>query len=211
MSKDLKAKRGTATGNVEFVIGQGAVALAKAVENAKAVISKVEEASQEVEKITNEVVLKKQELDSLSVQYTEKERQALLDLDLKVREKKKEIVDASMNELGLVAVNADEYNKLSEEVKRFRVDFNQSLTRETLAIREQAKKEYEAHASLMESQRKAETATLQANYDSSLKNIQFLSDHIKELQKQISDEREARVKEAVARGGAMVTVQNGGK
>lgn len=77
---EVKGKKGTSTGNVEYVLGNGAASLKKAVIEVSKVLENVKEASEEAVKVTQEVLTKKLELDGLSTKFEEAQRQAILDL-----------------------------------------------------------------------------------------------------------------------------------
>ena len=127
---EVKSKKGTATGNVEYVLGNGAASLNRAVSEVSKVLESVKEAAREAEKVTNEVATKKAELDSLTTKFQETERQMILDLEMKIRENKKSVVTEALLEFNQVPIESDELHNLREELVGYKTEFDAKVNAE---------------------------------------------------------------------------------
>lgn len=207
--KDVKAKATSPAGKAELVIGAGAKALSKAVNEAKKVLLSIESATQISEALTDEIATKQSELEILDVQYTEKERQLKVNLDLAIQEQKGDAIFKYLGEAGQEPVNSAEYAKLKGDLNSLKTDFDTAVGKETAVIRNQEASKYNSQKALDAAEAKATNAGLTARLDAATEKITFYEDEVQNLRDQLSSERDARVKEAQARGNSQVTVNNG--
>lgn len=209
VKKDVKAKATSPAGKAELVIGAGAKALSKAVNEAKKVIASVEQASLLSESLTNEIATKQSELEVLDTQYTKKERQLKVNLDLVIQEQKGEAITKWLAEADQQPVFTEEYTRIKKNLETLETDFDYEVNKETAAIKAQEAARYAAQKSLAEAETKAVHATLTAELAAAKNQIIFYEKEVVGLRQQLTDERTARVDEAKARGNSQVTVNNG--
>ena len=201
-----KTTKGTPTGNVEVIIGNAANNLKNAATAAQKVFEQLDKAAEQAAKVTEDVELKTAELDKLTVEYAEKERQALLDLDMKVKENKKEIVDTILAESNQQAVDKDEYHALFSSNQAYKLDFDKQVKAEMTKLTSILTSEFKGKEDLAKAKFDAETAGLKADLNSAKQQADFYKSQITFLETQLTADRNARVEEAKARGNAVVNV-----
>lgn len=209
VKKSVMAKPGTPAAKTEATIGAAAKALAKAAKDAEKVIAQVNETAALAEQLTEDIATKQAQLEVLTDQYVEKERQAKIDLGLVIQEKKGEAVDTFLKAIGREAVDTAEYAKLKADKTKLETEFNKAVEEETKGIRASESAKYTSQLSLNTAETKATNAVMAAELNAAKDKITFYAGEVEALRKQLNDEREARVKEAQARGNAQVTVNNG--
>lgn len=201
-----KTTKGTPTGNVEVIIGNAANNLKNAATAAQKVFEQLDKAVEQAGKVTEDVELKTAELDKLTVEYAEKERQALLDLDMKVKENKKELVTTVLAETNQIAVDSDEYHALQNSNQAYKLDFDKQVKAEMAKLTSVLTSEFKGKEDLATAKFEATTAWLKADLESAVKQADFYKGQITFLETQLTADRNARVEEAKARGNAVVNV-----
>jgi len=205
MSK-TKTTKGTPTGNVEMIIGNAANNLKAATLAASKVFEQLDKAAEQAAKVTEDVELKTAELDKLTVEYAEKERQALLDLDMSVKENKKQVVDTVLGESGQVAVDSSDYHALQAANQAYKLDFDKQVKAEMTKLTSVLTSEFKGKEDLAQAKFDAITAGLKADLSSAIQQADFYKGQITFLETQLTADRNARVEEAKARGNAVVNV-----
>lgn len=205
MSK-TKTTKGTPTGNVEVIIGNAATNLKTATLAAAKVFEQLEKAGEQAAKVTEDVELKTAELNRLTTEYEEKERQALLDLDMSVKENKKQVVDTVLAEFGQVAVDSSDYHALQAANQAYKLDFDKQVKAEMAKLTAVLTSDFKGKEDLALAKFEATTAGLKADLNSAVQQADFYKNQITFLEAQLTADRNARVEEARARGNAVVNV-----
>lgn len=184
--------------------------LLKATEDITKVIEALKHSTTLHSDLTQEIAEKEAALASLEVRFQEKSRQLQVAMDLDFKEREMEKVNQILAKQGKQATSSADHELLVTEFAALKRDFAQKLEEETAKVRQ--------HETA-----KAATAIKQAQLEMQVKeaantaSITSLTDKNSLLQSQVEDyktqlvaERDARVKEAQARGASQITV-NGGK
>lgn len=201
-----KTTKGTPTGNVEVIIGNAANNLKTAALAAAKVFEQLDKAVEQAAKVTEDVELKTAELDKLTTEYAEKERQALLDLDMSVKENKKQVVDTVLAESGQIAVDSSDYHALQASNQGYKLDFDKQVKAEMAKLTAVLTSDFKGKEDLAQAKFEATTAWLKADLESAVKQADFYKGQITFLETQLTADRAARVEEAKARGNAVVNV-----
>jgi len=201
-----KTTKGTPTGNVEVIIGNAANNLKNAATAAQKVFEQLDKAVEQASKVTEDVELKTAELDKLTVEYAEKERQALLDLDMKVKENKKELVTTVLAETNQIAVDSDDYHALQSSNQAYKLDFDKQVKAEMAKLTSVLTSDFKGKEDLAKAKFDTDTAVLKADLNSAKQQADFYKSQITFLETQLTADRNARVEEAKARGNAVVNV-----
>ena len=141
----------------------------------------------------------------------QKQRQAIVDVELKVQEKKGEAIVVFLKELGQEPIDSTKLAELRQTNTTLETNFKAEIEKATAQIRASEASSYNAQKNIDAANAKAAAATQAAELTSAKTQVIFYENEVKELRKQLSEEREARVKEAQARGNSQVTVNTTGK
>lgn len=202
MSETVKKLNSIATSN-SSKLSKATLALSKIAEELVA-------ASTNYEDLVIKSELKEQDLEKMESEFKEKRRAAEVDLELSVKESAFSIITKVLHEQEKVAVGTEEYSNLRNELATLKSEFDAKLRAEigkTIGM-EKSKtdhliKEKELEYAAKEAQN---IATIQSQQE----RLTMLSEQVNKYEKQLEDERKARVEEAKARGnGASVNVSNG--
>lgn len=130
---------------------------------------------------------------------------------MKVKENKKLVVTEALKEFGEVAIEAEELHDLKSELVDYKTNFEARVNAEVGKTRGIMESKHKADLELATSKNNEANAKLKAEFDSSKEQIKFLDNHINTLNKQIAEERNARVSIAQAQGNPSVVVNTTGK
>lgn len=195
----------TAATNVEKTVGTSVTSLQKAVDEITKAISTQSETLAEV---TYDVEVKSAELDSLSDKLQQRRREAEADLAIALKESKETTISKALGELNKVAVSTEDLSRLRIAASANEEELQKAVSKAAAAASEKGKEEGTRLAEQAQNEAALNAATLKAEKQSLQDRLTAAQDTITDLRTQITAEREARVKEAEARGKSMVTVNS---
>lgn len=210
--KNLKnVRKGTPSGNVEYVIGNAAKSLEKSVTEAEKVIQKVREVSDLCDDLTQKIAIKQVELSDLEVKFEEEHRRGRADLEIALKEDEARTVEGILERDKKVAVYKVDYDKTIADYNKLKTDYSSDVAKESAKVRTEEQQKYITQVEIINKTTEAQHATLVAELDAAKKQIEFYISQNKLLHDQLNSERLARVEEAKARGNAVVTVNSASK
>ena len=207
-TKEVKAKAGTPSGKTEVTIGAAAKSVGKAVTELDKAVKAIATAASQAETITDEIATKQAELSALDAQLEEKKRKSEAELEIELLENKSKVVDGVLAQTGKVAVDKVEYEETIAACAKLKTDFNSEVSKEVAKANAIAKAGYEKDKQLDIANAAAANAQTVADLASTKAQVDIYKTQVAELIAQLSSERDARVKEAQARGNASVNITN---
>lgn len=195
-----------AAASVEKTVTGTVSSLQKAVEE---VTKAVQTQSQALASVTYDVEVKTAELETLETQYESRRRESEADLAIELKESRDNTISQVLSSLGKVSVTTDELTRLRTAAAVNEQELQQAVSKAAAAAGEKGKAEGERLAL----QAKSDTALIQARLESQIaaleSRLEFSNSTVTDLRSQISAERDARIKEAEARGQSQITVNSG--
>ena len=159
--------------------------------------------------LTNQIAQKQAELQQLETQFQEEQRRRTVEFDLALRESQLRKVTEVLTTQGKTAIDVAELNKLRSDYTALSSNFQAELDKQTSVIRQQAEASKAAAIKTMELTLAATGAEIKAQINSLTSSNQLLQAQVNDYKQQITQDREARIKEAQARGNPVVTVASG--
>lgn len=202
--RSTKALTAAAT-SVEKTVTGTVTSLQKAVDEVTKAVATQSEA---LASVTYEVEVKSAELSALEEQYVTRRREAEADLALELKEARDQTITKVLNDLGKVSVSNDDLQRLRSAADNNEQELQQAVSKAAAAAGEKGKAEGERLAMQAKSDAALASASLQAEITSLKAQLDYSNSTVKDLREQITAEREARIKEAQARGQSQVTVNS---
>jgi chromosome segregation ATPase len=202
-------KNGGATRSVttEVVLGRAAQSLSKAVAEAKVTFEQLNTLESKAEELTLKVANKEEELANIEVQIAEKERQAKVELEVRLKENAIRTASEVLAGQGKVAINSTELNDLRDELTQLKSDFATQVRAEIGKAEGIAKSRYESELKLKDAEFKAKEASNTAEIESLKKEVTSLKEQSAKWEQALSAERQASIERAKA--SAIGTIQVG--
>ena len=190
----------------DAILGQGAASITKAVSELKNAATAIEKLVTDSEQLTLEVSSKQEQIDSLEVQFTEKLRQAELDLDLKVKANEDSVASTILSKTGKIAVKREDYQALTTELAAVKSGQEQVIKAAEGKAEGMAKSKYDSETKLLQAQFEAKSASEKAQISSLTEKVSFLEVQIAKWENALASERQASVERAKASAIGSVNV-----
>ena len=158
-------------------------------------------ASQLQEQLTT-IGYNEQRLHDLEKQYEAMKKDKQVELDLYVKEFKRQSIDKFLEEFKERAVLVEDYQRLITDNEQLRQDASQSIDKAVAEERARNKQTQEYTKRTLELQKNAEVAKVTAQLETQKEQIQFLYDTIDSLKKDINAQRELTKDVANAAGAS---------
>ena len=195
----------------EQILGQAAQQITKAVaelNSATATISKLEEKSGE---LTLLVANKEDAIKALVVEYTERERQLKVDLELSFKANTEKVVTDHLSANGKVAIASSELKELRTELDAAKSGAEALVKKEVAIVASTLKSSHENEIKLIQSENKAVSAENSAKLGSLTTQNEFLEGQVSKLYGQLDAERIAGTERAKAGSIGNITVGDTGR
>ena len=190
----------------DAILGQGAASISKAVSELKNAASAIETLVTSSEALSLEVASKQEQIDSLEVQYTEKLRQADLDLDLKVKANEERVASDILSKTGKQAIKREDYQTLTSELAQVKSAQEATIKAAEGKAEGMAKSKYDSETRLLQAQFEAKSASEKAQILSLTEKVSFLEIQISKWENALASERQASVERAKASAIGSVNV-----
>ena len=187
----------------ELVLGQAAQNIIKAVNELKTATEAVNKLSTLGEELT--LLVANKELD---VQYSEKERQLNVDLDLSFKANTDKVVTNYLQSVGKVAISATELNSLQKELTETKANADANTKKEVAIVSSSLKSQYENDIRFLQSENKAIAAENASKIGVLAEKNSFLEQQVTKLYLQLDAERAAGIERAKA--GSIGNITLGG-
>jgi hypothetical protein len=197
----------TKSDNTDAVISSAAAALVKATVNIQEAFKSVDGLNETAETLTRDIAAKKAEVAGLDEQYQVKARQAEVDFNLKLQEKKSETINAYLKSVGQEAVESSVYKALQSELATVKQERDAEIKKAVAIEVSRLNREYSAERSLLISQNETATAKQLAQIESLTERNGALSNEIAKLFKEIEAQRTLTAE--VAKAGSVGSINVG--
>ena len=187
-----------ASANTEVVLGQAAAQIAKAVNELKAATATVSTLSDQSEQLTMLVANKEEAISALEVEYTEKRRQADVELDLSFRANQERVVNQWLTSNGYTSIATSELTTLRSDLDSARTNTETIVKKEVATVAATLKTQYENEIKLIHSENKAIAAENAAKIGTLATQNVFLEEQVTRLYAQLDAERSAGIERAKA-------------
>jgi hypothetical protein len=197
--------------NTDAVISSAAAALVKATANIQEAFKSVDSLTETAETLTRDIAGKKAEIASLTEEYQTRYRQAEVDFNLKLAEKKDATVTEYLRSVGKEAVESATYKALQTELVAVKQERDAEVKKAVAIEQNRLIREYSAEKSLLISQNETATAKQLAQIESLVERNGALSNEIAKLFREIEAQRAltAEVAKASAIGNVNFPTPNG--
>lgn len=207
--KTTTAKK--ASVSTEIVLGQAAQQITKAVAELNNATASVNQLTSKAEELTLLVANKEEAIKALEVEFTEKERQLKVDLDLSFKANTDRVVNEYLSSVNKVAVSASELSTLKSELEEAKSNTEAQVKREVAAVASSLKSQYENEIKLIHSENKAIAAENAAKIGTLATQNKFLEEQVTKLYLQLDAERAAGIERAKAGSVGSINVAPAGK
>jgi hypothetical protein len=197
----------TKSDNTDVVISSAAAALIKATASIQEAFKSLDGLNETAETLTRDIAAKKAEIESLNEQYQTKARQAEVDFNLKLQEKKSETINAYLKSVGQEAVESTVYKALQAELVAVKQDRDAEIKKAVAIEASRLNREYSAERSLLISQNETATAKQLAQIESLVERNGALNNEIAKLFREIEAQRALTAE--VAKASAIGSVNLG--
>lgn len=195
----------------EVVIGRAGSKLKSAVEGLRAAVGEINSLSERAEELQAVIGKREEQIANLDTEYSEKKRAADANLEIEVKKAKRVVVDTFMDNQGLIAVDAEEYqsklSRLAEIEKNFKADLDKEVAKEKAILTAR----FEADKKLAEATHSANVAAVNAELNQKNAQIEFLNEQVKGWKDALDSERNASVERAKASAIGSVNIGGSGK
>ena len=187
-----------ASANTEVVLGQAAAQIAKAVNELKAATATVSTLSDQSEQLTMLVANKEEAISALEVEYTEKRRQADVELDLSFRANQERVVNKWLTSNGYTSIATSELTTLRSDLDTARTNTEATVKKEVASVVSTLKTQYDNEIKLIHAENKAIAAENAAKIGTLATQNKFLEEQVTKLYLQLDAERAAGIERAKA-------------
>lgn len=183
--------------------------LNKATEAVAKIVADLQKANNSFDELVTNVELKQGELDSLTNEFDSKKRAQEAELKLLAKENESALVNEILEKQGNVVINAKELETLRNELSSIKSEFSANVSSEVKKAVAIVASRHESELKTKDLQFVADTASLKAELGNKSSIIESLTSQVGRLEKQIDDERSARIEIAKAASGEQVVVNTG--
>lgn len=187
-----------ANANTEIVLGQAAQQISKAVNELNNATQTVNQLASRAEELTLQVANKEEAIQSLTIEYGERERQLNVNMELSFKANTNKVVNEHLASINSVSIPSSELNQLRSDLSEARSNTEAQVKREVTEIATKLKTQYENEIKLIHSENKAIAAENAAKMGSLSSQNTFLEGQVVKLYAQLDAERNAGIERAKA-------------
>jgi hypothetical protein len=209
VTKTTTAKKSSAS--TEIVLGQAAQQITKAVAELNNATSTINQLTNKAEELTLLVANKEDAIKALEVEFTEKERQLKVDLDLSFKANTDRVVNEYLTSVNQVSISGTELKTLRAELEDAKTNVEAQIKREISSVASTLKTQYENEIKLIHSENKAIAAENAAKIGTLATQNKFLEEQVTKLYLQLDAERAAGIERAKAGSVGSINVSGQGK
>jgi nicotinamide mononucleotide adenylyltransferase len=197
--------------STEIVLGQAAQQITKAVAELNLATASVNELSSKADELTLLVANKEEAIRELDVQFTEKERQLTVELDLSFKANTEKMVKEYLRTVNEVSISNAELTALRSELETVKSNTEAQIKREVAVVAATMKSSHENEVKLIQSENRAISSENAAKIGTLATQNKFLEDQVTKLYLQLDAERAAGIERAKAGSVGSINVSGQGK
>lgn len=186
------------TQTTETVFGMAAANLKKAAQELKAGFEQIDGLTGKAEELEAVISNKQSEIEEITIQIGEKKRQAIVQIDLDLKEYKQDAAKRMLAQQGLEVISQDELSKLREENIKLKTDFDGNVAQKVAIATNSMKRDHESDMKLKEAQWAATDAQSKAQLSTLNDKIVFLQEQNTKWEDALNSERQASIERAKA-------------
>ena len=133
--------------------------------------------------------LRKEELDYLDEEFTQKKRRSEIELDLDIQKYGRSKAIHILYQSGEIAVKEAEYNKLKNDYETFLLTQKDEIKNAVKAENDRNTKHIAVLKQTLELKNKAEVATVEAKLEAQLKQISLYNETIQQMKNDLNEQR----------------------
>lgn len=191
------------------VTNQSTTKLAKTVSDLTTVVANLTSLASNQEAVLSAIAEKEAELTELDVKLNETKRQKEVALEIALRENALAKVNEVLQAQGRTSIPLEELTKLKTDYTTLSKDFETKLNAEVGKVNGMATAKIATALKEKDLEQAAKSAQTEAKLTSLQDQLAAATNQINDYKAQIAADREARIKEAQARGNPVVTVASG--
>lgn len=207
----LKPTTKKGTTSTELVLGQAAQQITKAVSELALATSTIGKLAAQAEELTLQVANKEEAIAALDVQFSEKERQLNVDLDLSFKSNTDRVVTEFLRSTGKEAIMSTELSTLRNELAETKTNADSQTKKEVASAVAAIKSQYENDIKLIHSENKAIFAENASKIGVLAEKNKFLEDQVTKLYLQLDAERNAGIERAKAGSVGSINIGDGNR
>jgi len=197
----------TKSDNTDAVISSAAAALVKATASIQEAFKSVDGLNETAEILTRDIAAKKAEVAGLDEQYQTKARQAEVDFNLKLQEKKSETINTYLKSIGQEAVDSAAYKALQTDLAKSISERDTEVKKAVAIENSRLTRDYNSEKALLQSQFETASAKQLAQIESLTERNGALNNEITKLFKEIEAQRALTAE--VAKAGSVGSINVG--
>ncbi len=198
VSKTTTTANKKANANTEIVLGAAAQQITKAVTELNNATNTVNQLASRAEELTLQVANQEDRIQALDVEYSEKERQLNVNLDLNFRANTEKVVNEHLSSVNRTSISTSELNTLRQDLEDATRNTDSLIKKEVATVANTLKGQYENEIKLIHSENKAIAAENAAKMGSLATQNTFLEQQVTKLYAQLDAERQAGIERAKA-------------
>lgn len=191
------------------VTTQSTTKLAKTVSDLNNVVASLAALAANQDKVLSAIAEKEAELTELDVKLNETKRQKEVELNLALKENALNKVNEVLQAQGRTSIPLEELTRLKADYAALSKEFDTKLNAEMGKVNGMATAKIATALKEKDLEQAAKSAQTEAKLTSLQDQLAAATNQINDYKAQIAADREARIKEAQARGNPVVTVASG--
>jgi len=199
----------TASETSTVLINQTALKLTKAAQDLAKVVESIGTLSSTQEEVMNQIAVRETELKSLEQKFAEENRRRQVEFTISLKDNQLATVTQVLKDQNKIPVDQAVFTKLQTDFTKLQTEFENAVKAEVAKATAIVASKYENASNQKDLELKAKEAETRAQITSMTDKCNLLLTQVNDYKTQIMEEREARIKEAQARGNPVVTVQSG--
>lgn len=148
--------------------------------------------------LVTDIELKQGELQALSATYSDEERKAKAELNIKVLENEEAVLMSLLKKRGLANISTADVKALEDQLAKAKADQTKEISEAVAAEASRLNAKHDAEMTKVDADHSVETATLKAQIDSLGSKVEHLTTSLSTAQTMLDNERIARVETAKA-------------
>jgi hypothetical protein len=190
----------------EAVIGNAAVLLSRSLTAVKEATANLEKLAETAEEKQYKIAELESKIDSLNVDFAEKERAGKIKLDLDLKAYQLEGAKNVAASNGMSLVKTSEYDATLRDFAKLKADFSKNVSDAVLAETSKISVDYANKKTVADAEHRATNAALTADLTSAKAQVEFYKNQVEALYKQLDAERSAGIERAKASSVGSITV-----